>query len=114
MSKNSNNELVEREIYPQRRSMSVGEPASSNLPDEPTTKYEQYIQPDDHDGYICTPLPRTNQRPTAATCWLVIPPFTISSPSPPHPRVALFPARTEENARFSIFSRIQFCFFIID
>lgn len=90
MNHDSDIQSFERETYSQRRSVSFGGTASSDVTDERTTKYEQYIQPNDHDGYICTPLPRTNQQPTAATCWLVI----LLLPFPSSPR-ALSPVKTE-------------------
>lgn len=79
MSDRQNPESLQREKFYQRRSVSVGDTSSpivaddsSELPDnEEMTNYIPYIKPNDKDGYICTPLPRTNHRPTAATCWLV-------------------------------------------
>lgn len=72
MSNHSKIESLPRENYPPRRSISVGDTSSSAVEENQPTNYQQYLKPDDDDGYVCAPLPRTNHRPTAATCWLVI------------------------------------------
>lgn len=75
-------DIFQRVINYQRRSVSVGDDplrmAAENqlefYDDEQITytDYNQYITPCNNDGYVCTPLPRTNHRPTAKTCWLVL------------------------------------------
>jgi hypothetical protein len=80
MSDNNNPDSLQRVINYQRRSVSAGDtrfrtPAddrSEICNDEQTTDANQYITQCTENGYHCTPLPRTNHRPTAKTCWLVI------------------------------------------
>jgi hypothetical protein len=83
MSHNNNNpnyDSLQRTINYPRRSISAGDTRHAMVKDDPSeshndetnTNYNQYITPCDDDGYICTPLPRHNHRPTASTCWLVV------------------------------------------
>jgi hypothetical protein len=91
MSDNDNSGSLQRTANYQRRSVSVGDsPIQMVADDEPETfngedisDYNQYITKCDDNGYVCAPLPRSNNRPIAKTCWLV---FMFSSP-----RNALFP-----------------------
>ena len=78
---NNNNDQasIQRMSFYQRRSVSAGDNPTRINPDdtpsaicneEQTFNYNEHITKCDN-GYICTPLPRTNHPPTAKTCWLV-------------------------------------------
>ena len=80
MSNDDDSNTLQRTVNYQRRSVSVGDsPLQMVADDEPQPctneeikDYNQYITTCDGDGYICAPLPRCNNRPTAKTCWLVL------------------------------------------
>jgi len=110
MSDNNNSDLLQRGLNYQRRSVSVGDTpllmdADNQIDLEQTTNYDQYIKPGDFDDYICTPLPRTNHRPTATTCWLVFLSVFIYIKSLPYPKIDFYNKKANssvENCRFKI------------
>jgi hypothetical protein len=122
MNDNNNSDLLPRGLIYQRRSVSVGDtPFLMAVDDqyetqdiEQTTNDDQYIKPGNADDYICTPLPRTNHRPTASTCWLVF--FYLllfSSVSNPFP-INKIDFDNKKASSSVEYCRFKFCFFIID
>ncbi|CAF0755476.1 unnamed protein product [Adineta steineri] len=84
MSENDRNNLSKSIPFQQRRAKSADEFALQILNDENLKKKtllngsHEIIQ-EYNDDYICAPLPRTNNRPSARTCWRSRPVF---APSP--------------------------------
>ena len=57
----------------QRRSFSFGDcPLSSSTHDSLDVDDELCQTPENGQDYICAPLPRSDNVPTAKTCWLVL------------------------------------------
>ena len=112
MSETSDSNLLQRSLNYQRRSVSVGDDPLLTITDDQSengetnesTSYHQHIKPGENDGYICTPLARTNHRPTATTCWLVFS-FSLFYQTTPALR-SPFILSKQENGRF------QFCFLL--
>ncbi|CAF2575041.1 unnamed protein product [Rotaria sp. Silwood2] len=77
MNDNVNYHSPQRTVNYQRRSVSVGESSLQTCLDDgfeicgenQTTKYALNIEQLDENDYICAPLPRSNNQPTAKTCW---------------------------------------------
>ena len=121
MSDNNNSDVPLRNLNYQRRSVSVGDsPFLAAVDDqydtqdnERTISDEQYLKPGDFNDRICTPLPRTNHRPTASTCWLVFHCLFSSVLNP-------FPIDNINNNNNRIANpsadhcHLKICFFIID
>ena len=70
MNQNENDDGYKSLSY-QRRTFSVDEYGGRHMGFNGSSKSRKFdmIKQNSEDDYVCAPLPRTNNRPSAQTCW---------------------------------------------